>query len=86
MTASGARAMRDTRRAGKGSAARRRAGARGGWIVAALAVIGFVPGLYVGFQHGAAAAQSRTHGVWSPAVAALLAGLYLVAVAGGAVL
>jgi hypothetical protein len=54
-------------------------------IVAVLAGIGFFPGLYVGFQHGAAAAQSRPL-VWSPTVAALLAGLYLVAVAGGAFL
>ena len=85
MTVSGARAMRDNAPRGEGErreAARRR---KRWLIVAALGVIGFVPGLYVGVQHGAAAAQSQPV-VWSPTLAALLAGLYLVAVAGGAVL
>ena len=85
MTASGVRAMRDDAPRGEGErreAARRR---KRWWIVAALALIGVVPGFYIGFQHGAAAAQSQPL-VWSPTVAALLAGLYLVAVAGGAVL
>ena len=82
MTAPGARAMRADAPHGEGErreAARRR---KRWWIVAALFGIGFVPGLYVGFQHGAAAAESRPL-VWSPTVAALLAGLYLVALAGG---
>lgn len=84
MTALGARAMRDDAPRGEGErreAARRR---KRWLIVAALAVIGAVPGFYVGFQHGAAAAQSRPM-VWSPTFAALLAGLYLVAIVGGAV-
>jgi cation transport ATPase len=85
MMASGARAMRADSPPGEGErreAARRR---KRWLIVAALALVGVVPGFYMGFQHGAAAAQSRPL-VWSPTVAALLAGLYLVAVAGGAVL
>lgn len=85
MTVSGARPMRTDAPLGEGErreAARRR---KRWWIVAALAGIGFVPGLYVGFQHGAAAAQDQPL-VWSPTLAALLAGLYLVAVAVGAIL
>lgn len=54
-------------------------------IVGALGAVGFVPGLYVGFQHGAAAAQDRAV-VWSPELAAGLALLYLVAILGGAFL
>jgi hypothetical protein len=77
--------MRDDAPPGEGErreAARRR---RRWLIVAALAGIGFVPGLYVGFQHGAAAAESRPL-EWSPAFAASLAGLYLVAMAVGSLL
>ena len=85
MTASGARAMRTDAPRGEGER-RESARRRKRWLIfAVLAVIGFVPGLYVGFQHGAAAAQSQPL-VWSPTVAALLAGLYLVAVAGGGIL
>lgn len=85
MTASRGRPVRSDLPLGEGErreAARRR---KRWLIVAGLAVVGFVPGLYVGFQHGAAAAQNQPL-VWSPTVAALLAILYLVAVAGGAVL
>lgn len=85
MTVSGARPMRDDAPLGEGErreAARRR---KRWWIVAALAGVGFVPGLYIGFQQGAAAAQDQPL-IWSPTVAALLAGLYLVAVAGGGLL
>ena len=85
MTASGARAMRADAPQGEGErreAARRR---KRWWIVAALGAAGFVPGLYVGLEHGAAAAESQPL-VWSPTVAALLAGLYRVALAGGAIL
>lgn len=85
MTASGARAMRDSTPRGEGErrdAARRRKR----WLIAViLAVIGIVPGFYVGWQHGQAAAESRPV-VWSPTFAALLAGLYLVATIGGGIL
>lgn len=85
MTGSGVRGMRDSSPRGEGErrdAARRRKR----WvIVAALAVIGFVPGLYLGYNDGAALAQSRS-GIWSPTLAAVLAGLYLVAVIGGGLL
>lgn len=85
MTVSGARPVRVEAPHGEGErreAARRR---KRWWIVAALCAIGFVPGLYVGMQHGAAAAESQPL-VWSPTMAALLAGLHLVAVAGGGIL
>jgi hypothetical protein len=54
-------------------------------IVAALAVAGMVPGFYLGYQDGAAMAQSREP-AWSPAVAAGLAGLYLVVIVVGGIL
>jgi hypothetical protein len=54
-------------------------------IVAALALVGVVPGFYMGYQDGAAMAQSRPL-VWPPAVAATLAGIYLLAVIGGGLL
>ena len=82
MTASGARAMRDSVTRGEGErrdAARRR---KKWLIVAALAAVGMGPGFYIGFQHGAALAESRPV-VWPPAVAAALAILYLVSVIGG---
>lgn len=85
MTVSGGRPVRAEAPHGEGErreAARRR---KRWWIVAALAAVGFVPGLYVGLQHGAAAAE-RQPLVWSPTLSALLAGLYLVAVAGGGIL
>jgi hypothetical protein len=50
--------------------------------VVALGVAGFVPGLYLGWNDGAALAGSRS-GLWPPALVAVLAGLYLVAVIGG---
>ena len=85
MTASGARAMRDSAPRGEGErrdAARRRQR----WlIVAALAVVGVIPGFYMGYQDGAAMAQSRP-AIWSPTVAAVMAGIYLVAVIGGGLL
>ncbi len=85
MTVSGGRAMRDGMPHGEGErrdAARRR---KKWLIVAVLAVIGVVPGFYLGFQHGAAMAESRPV-VWSPTLAAALAGLYLVATIGGGLL
>lgn len=82
MTVSGARAMRDSMPRGEGEryeASRRRKR----WaIVAALAVAGFVPGLYLGYNDGAALAESRS-GIWSPALSLGLIGLYLGAVIGG---
>lgn len=54
-------------------------------IVAALALVGVVPGFYMGYQDGAALAESRPL-AWSPTVAALMAGLYLIAVVGGGAL
>lgn len=85
MTVSGARAMRDSVPRGEGErrdAARRR---KKWLIVAALALVGFVPGLYVGWQHGAAAVESREV-VWSPTLAVVLAALYLAATLGGGLL
>ena len=85
MTVSGGRAMRADAPRGEGErreAARRR---KRWLIVAALALVGVVPGFYMGYQDGAAMAQSRPS-VWSPTVAALLAGVYLVAVIGGGLL
>ena len=85
MTVSGVRPMRGEAPAGEGErreAARRR---KRWLIVSALAAIGFVPGLYVGFQHGAAAAQGEMP-VWSPTFAAALAGLYLAALLVGTLL
>jgi hypothetical protein len=54
-------------------------------IVAMLALVGVVPGFYLGYQDGAAMAESRP-AIWSPTLAAVLAGLYLVAVIGGGLL
>jgi hypothetical protein len=54
-------------------------------IVAGLALVGIVPGFYLGYQDGAAIAQSRPL-AWPPALAAGLAGLYLLAVIGGGML
>lgn len=82
MTASGVRAMRDSAPRGEGErrdAMRRR---KRWLIVAALAVAGFVPGLYLGYTDGAALAESRP-AVWSPTLSLLLVGLYLAAVIGG---
>jgi hypothetical protein len=77
--------MRDDAPRGEGErreAARRRTR----WlIVAALALAGLVPGFYMGYQDGAAMAQSRPAS-WSPALAAAMAALYLVAVIGGGLL
>lgn len=85
MTVSGARAMRDSAPRGEGErheAARRR---KRWLIVAALAVAGVVPGFYLGYQDGAALAESRT-AIWPPTLVVALAGLYLVAVVGGGIL
>ena len=85
MTVSGTRAMRDSAPRGEGErheAARRR---KRRLIVSALAVAGFIPGLYLGYNDGAALAESRP-AVWSPALSLGLVGLYLAAVIGGGVL
>jgi hypothetical protein len=85
MTVSGGRAMRDGAARGEGErheAARRR---RRWLIVAALAAAGIVPGFYLGYQDGAALAESRT-AIWSPTLVVVLAGLYLVALVGGGML
>lgn len=85
MTVSGGRAMRDDAPLGEGErrdAARRR---KRWLIVAVLALVGVVPGFYMGYQDGAAMAQSRP-AVWSPTFAAVMAGIYLVAVIGGGIL
>ena len=82
MTVSGGRAMRDSAPRGEGErheAERRR---RRWMIVSALAVAGFIPGLYLGYNDGAALAESRSP-VWPPALSLGLACLYLVAVIGG---
>lgn len=85
MTVSGGRAMRDDTPRGEGErrdAARRRTR----WlIIAALVVVGVIPGFYLGYQDGAAMAQNRP-AIWSPTLAAALAVLYLVAVIGGGLL
>lgn len=85
MTVSGVRAMRDSAPRGGGErheSARRR---KRWLILGALFVAGLIPGLYLGYQDGAALAESRT-AIWpAPVVAALIA-LYLVAVAGGGLL
>lgn len=85
MTVSGGRAVRGSAPRGEGErydAARRR---KRWMIVAALAVAGFVPGLYLGYNDGAALAESRT-AVWPPAISFGLVGLYLAAVIGGGLL
>ncbi len=85
MTVSGERAMRDSAARGEGErheAARRR---KRWMIVAALAASGFVPGLYLGYNDGAALAESRPS-VWPPALSLGLVGLYLAAVIGGGLL
>ncbi|HEU0100150.1 MAG TPA: hypothetical protein VFQ67_15425 [Allosphingosinicella sp.] len=85
MTASGARAMRDSAPQGEGER-RDLARRRKRWLIlAAIAVLGGVPAFYAGFQDGAAMAQSRPL-TWSPTLAAVLAGLYLVVMVGGGLL
>ena len=85
MTASRARAMRDSVPRGEGER-RDSARRRKRWvIVASLVVAGFVPGLYLGYKDGAALAEARS-GIWPPALVAGLAVLYLVAVIGGGLL
>jgi hypothetical protein len=77
--------MRDSGRRGEGErldSARRR---RRWLLVGGLALVGILPGFYLGYREGAAAAGSQPL-VWSPFLAALLAGLYLVAVVGGGLL
>jgi hypothetical protein len=77
--------MRDSVPHGEGErreAARRR---KRWLIVAGLAIVGIVPGFYMGYQDGSAMAQSRPS-LWPPAVAAALAAVYLLAVIGGGVL
>jgi hypothetical protein len=85
MTVSGGRAVRADAPRGEGErfeAARRR---KRWLIVAALAVAGVAPGFYLGYQDGAALAQSRP-AIWPPNLVVALAGLYLVAVIGGGIL
>ena len=85
MTASGVRAMRDSVPRGEGER-RDSARRRKKWLLlGVLAVAGAVPGYYIGFQEGAAAAESRPF-VWSPTFALAFAGLYLVSVIGGGLL
>jgi hypothetical protein len=77
--------MRDEAPRGEGErreAARRR---KRWLIVAALAAVGLVPGFYMGYQDGAAMAQSRPS-LWSPTLAAAMAAIYLLAVIGGGLL
>ncbi|HYW15734.1 MAG TPA: hypothetical protein VE891_06225 [Allosphingosinicella sp.] len=82
MTVTGARAMRDSAPRGEGERRDSERRRRKRLILAVLIVISFVPGLYVGHQLGAASAEGRPF-VWSPALAAMLAGLYLLATLGG---
>lgn len=85
MTASGARALRADAPRGEGERreAERR---RKRWLIfTVLVLVAIVPGFYMGYQDGAAAARSRPP-AWSPAVAATLAALYLLAVIGGGIL
>ena len=85
MTVSGALAMRDDVPRGEGER-RDSARRRKRWlIVGALAIVGVVPGFYLGYQDGAAMAQNRP-AVWSPTFAAVMAGVYLFAVIGGGIL
>jgi hypothetical protein len=77
--------MRDSVARGEGER-RDSARRRKRWlIIAALGVAGFVPGLYLGYDDGAALIESRS-GVWPPALVVGLALLYLVAVVGGGLL
>jgi hypothetical protein len=85
MTVSGARAMRDEVSRGEGERQEAQRRRKRALIVVGLALIGMIPGLYIGYQHGAALAENRT-AVWPPAFAAGLAGLYLLAVIGGGLL
>jgi hypothetical protein len=85
MTVSGGRAVRDSTPRGEGErrdAARRRTRLA---IIIALAVAGFIPGLYLGYNDGAAFFENRPS-VWSPTFSLGLAVLYLVAVLGGGLL
>lgn len=85
MTVSGGRAMRDSISRGEGER-RDSARRRKRWLIlAAVAVLGMIPAFYMGFQDGAAMARSRPS-VWSPMLAAVLAGLYLVVMIGGGLL
>ena len=85
MTVSGARAMHDDAPLGEGER-RDSARRRKRWlIIAAIAVLGGVPAYYAGYQDGAALAQNRPL-TWSPTLAAVLAGLYLVVMIGGSLL
>jgi cytochrome bd-type quinol oxidase subunit 2 len=54
-------------------------------IVGALAVAGFIPGLYLGYNDGVALAESRSS-IWSPTLSLGLVVLYLAAVIGGGLL
>lgn len=85
MTVSGVRAMRDSVPRGEGERRYTERRRRKRLIMAVLLLIGVVPGLYVGTQLGAASAEGRPL-VWSPVLAASLAGLYLVATIGGGLL
>jgi hypothetical protein len=77
--------MRDNAPRGEGER-RDSARRRKRWvIVVALAVAGFVPGLYLGKNHGAALAEGGS-ALWSPTLSMALAGLYLAAVVGGGLL
>ncbi len=85
MTASGAPAMRDSTPRGEGER-HEEARRRKRWlIIAGFAAAGLIPGFYVGYQDGAALAESRA-AIWSPALVAALIGLYLAAMVGGGLL
>jgi hypothetical protein len=74
--------MRDSAPRGEGER-RDSARRRKRWvIIVALAVAGFVPGLYLGYNDGAALAESRP-AVWTPMLSLGLIALYLAAIIGG---